>query len=610
MQFIKEKLVWRIVIACIAMSWSAYANAQITGTVRDAITLSPIEDALVTLQATKTNTLTNSNGEYSLPVGSGKGLAVVGARKGYFNQAVFAEAPASGVDILMETVPQDDDPGYALRPPNNCGGCHPNQYNEWLNTPMADAGLNTWVHDIYNGTGTPGGMGGFVYTRDSMFAGANPNSECASCHQPEAWIDSPFIRMEGPDDIGYPSTATVHGISCETCHKVANVDISKINFPGIFAGAVTFTRPQSPIIDQVMYGVLGDTDYNAPTIMRTSYNPQMVAETCAACHQDAADPDENHSYSGVISEPTYLEWKNSPYGDPQAAQYATCVDCHMPPSGEIDVCAVLFPPLARDPNRIRSHTIQGTTPAFLENSVDLAMQVNRVGNLVEVNVDLTNSMVGHHVPTGVTVRNMILLVEAWREEDGLAFSDNGTQVIHDLGGIGDPAQGYYAGLPGKFFAKHNQDINSNGPTFFTDAASIRFDNRIPALATDSTTYGFEIPGGGGTAHVRARLIYRRAFRFLVDAKQWTEDGHGNPLEDVAPPHYGHLMEISEETLGFALHDNDGDSDVDLIDYAGFKDCFTGPDMGPVAPGCSISDSDNDDDVDLEDYSRMQTAFAG
>ena len=43
--------------------------------------------------------------------------------------------------------------------------------------------------------------------------------------------------------------------------------------------------------------------------------------------------------------------------------------------------------------------------------------------------------------------------------------------------------------------------------------------------------------------MQARLIYRRAFRFLVDAKGWTEDGHGNPLADVAPPHYGHLMEF-------------------------------------------------------------------
>ena len=32
---------------------------------------------------------------------------------------------------------------------------------------MATAGVNAWVHDVYNGTATPGGNGGFVYMRDS-----------------------------------------------------------------------------------------------------------------------------------------------------------------------------------------------------------------------------------------------------------------------------------------------------------------------------------------------------------------------------------------------------------------------------------------------------------
>jgi len=600
----------RVTLFGILSIGTAHTWADVSGVVRDANSLAPIDGAMVTLQATATFAMTNSNGEFNLAVGSGADLVIVGAHQGYFNKSLTTDAPTSGLAILMEAVPQDDNPNYALRPPTQCATCHPNQYNEWINTPMANAGLNTWVHDIYNGTGTPGGMGGFVYTRDSMFAGSNPNSECAACHQPENWIDAPFTRLEGPMDVGYPSAAAVHGISCDTCHKVANVDVSKINFPGIFQGAVSFTRPQGPPFNQVMYGVLGDSDYNSPTVMRTSYNPQLVAETCAACHQDAADPDENHSYTGVISEPTYLEWINSPYGDTQSPHFATCVDCHMPPSGENEVCTVLFPPLVRDPDRIRSHTIRGTTPEFLENSVNLDMQISRAGNLIEVAVDITNSMVGHHVPTGVTVRNMILLIEAWRDEDDLKLNDTGSQVIHDLGGIGDPAQGYYAGLPGKLFTKHNQDTDFNGPTFFTDAASIRFDNRIPALATDSTTYGFMLPGGGGTAHVRARLIYRRAFRFLVDAKQWTEDGHGNPLEDVAPPHFGHLMEISEQTLGFVSHDTDGDGNVDASDYSALVNCYTGPDNGPVTPGCAISDSDNDDDVDLEDYAELQSAFTG
>ena len=102
------------------------------------------------------------------------------------------------------------------------------------------------------------------------------------------------------------------------------------------------------------------------------------------------------------------------------------------------------------------------------------------------------------------IRNMILLVETWRDEDGQSFIHTGDETVHDLGGLGDPAQGYYAGLPGRFFAKVNHDADMQGPTFFTDAAGIQFDNRIPALATDVSNYTFAVPGGGGTARIRAR----------------------------------------------------------------------------------------------------------
>jgi hypothetical protein len=146
---------------------------------------------------------------------------------------------------------------------------------------------------------------------------------------------------------------------------------------------------------------------------------------------------------------------------------------------------------------------------------------------------------------------MILLVEAWADGDD-PLTDPlvhlGTQVVHDLGGLGDPAQGYYAGLPGRYFSKVNHDASGAGPTFFTDATGIQFDNRIPALATDSSSYSFLVPAVGQTVHVRARLIYRRSFRFLTDAKQWTEDGHGNPLADILAPDFGHLMESAQASV--------------------------------------------------------------
>jgi hypothetical protein len=394
-------------------------------------------------------------------------------------------------------------------------------------------------------------MGGFVYLRDSVFASSNPESECASCHQPEKWINADYAgRMESPSDSSYPSIATSHGISCEVCHKIADVNVSKINFPGIVPGAVTMNLPNG--FEQVMYGAYPDADYHLSGIMEPAYQPQLMAEVCGVCHQDKNDIHEDHSFRGPTSEPTYIEWAESDYGDPDSPNYASCVDCHMPSTGAQNACAVIA--LDRAPGAVRSHDIKGTTPQFLDNAVEMAMQVQRVGNELQVHVEIDNSLTGHHVPTGVTIRNMILVVEAW-VDGGDPNTDllphSGTQVVHDLGGVGDPALGYYAGRPGKYFGKVNHNASGQGPTFFTDATGITFDSRIPANQVDLTDYSFQVPSSGtGTIQVRARLIYRRSFRFLTDAKGWTQDGHGNPLEDMAAPHYGHLMEQATDSIGF------------------------------------------------------------
>jgi hypothetical protein len=346
------------------------------------------------------------------------------------------------------------------------------------------------------------------------------------------------------EPLGGLSTAAMHGVSCEVCHKIANVDEQKLNAPGIYPGVVDFNLPNAPVSGtQVIYGVLGDTDFHTPGLMRPSFQPQLVAEVCGSCHQDKNDPDGDGDFeeaNGVISEPTYHEWRASPYGDPDSPSYRSCVDCHMPPSGSHEVCNVLG--LQRDPNTIRSHRIEGTTPAFLEQAVELDMQIVEAPTGLAVTVSVDNRHTGHHVPTGVTVRNMILLVEAWQVANGQRLTLATGPVLHPMAGVGSPDQGYFAGLPGKLYAKLNHDVNGNSPTFFTEATGIVADTRIPAMAVDITKYRFVIPPGRPNVTVRARLVYRRAWRALVDAKQWTTNGHGSPLEDVAAPYFGHLME--------------------------------------------------------------------
>jgi len=341
---------------------------------------------------------------------------------------------------------------------------------------------------------------------------------------------------------------TQHGVSCEVCHRLAEIDETKVNFPGLYPGVVRMARtvPFAP----VQFGLLGDVAYSA-SVMRPSYQPQLAAAVCAACHQDKNDPDQDGDFEeadGVISEPTYLEWLASSYADPSSPDHATCVDCHMPATDARAACSVYTPDQPRPDGQLRSHRIEGTTARFLEAALTARVQAAIDGDELVVDVELTNDRTGHHVPPGVTVRNMILLVEARRDADGVALPATGDQVVDELGGVGDPAAGYYAGLPGKLYAKVPVDAAGHGPVFFTEAAALARDDRIPAHGVDRTRYRFALPAAGGALTVRAQVIYRRAFRAVVDAKGWTTDGHGRPLEDLQAPRFGHVMATAETIL--------------------------------------------------------------
>jgi hypothetical protein len=355
------------------------APAEISGLVLEQGTLAPLEGVLVTVQETETRTTTGADGRFTLPVDPAPGLRVVGARKGYYNGSAAVSA-AGGADILLEPVPRDDDPTYRFADPRACGDCHPNQWFQWQTSPMAQAGLNRWVHDTYSGTGTRGGTGGFVYLRDSVHAATNPYSECAACHQPETWIANPFTALDNTLDA--PPPAVAHGVSCDVCHKIADIDETRPSFPGIFPGVVTLIRPAAPGFRPLQYGLRADVDYVDPAAMRASYQPQLAAAVCAACHQDKNDPDQDGDFEepdGIVSEPTYLEWLESPYGDPASPRYATCVACHMPPFGATRVCSDPSVRLTRHPDSIRSHAIRGTSAEYLENAVDRLVVQLRAG---------------------------------------------------------------------------------------------------------------------------------------------------------------------------------------------------------------------------------------
>jgi len=60
---------------------------------------------------------------------------------------------------------------------------------------------------------------------------------------------------------------------------------------------------------------------------------------------------------------------------------------------------------------------------------------------------------------------------------------------------------------------------------------------------------------------------------------------------------------------FGIGDFDCNQSVDLLDFAGWESCTTGPHGGPNDPGCEAFDTDFDADVDLLDLAGFQAVLS-
>ena len=494
--------------------------------------------------------VTDAGGRFSLPVPAGEHV-VTAAAAGYYNGCA---APVDGADcgrvtagrgglvVTLDPLPHDDDPFYVFQSPETCETCHAAIYEQWSRSTKARTNRNGWVAGLYNGTDATMGPGpppdpnrppffGFLARHNVDAANPTRNGECANCHQPE---------YVGPDptntNFNRFADAQHRGVSCAFCHKIVDVDVSAagIGRPNLVGGdghggdgLPPKTRMlRSPGEPGVFFGPLDDVTFHTPT-MRASYAAILgSSRLCAACHEDNTDPrdpngDFRGTYDGPASQLTYSEWAASPY----AQEGVECQDCHMPPVEADRLCDVAD--IRRDASQIRSHAFEGTTPEFLRRAVILRASAVPVRDALRVTVEITNSGAGHHVPTGVTLRNMILVVVA-RDREGNPLPQLEGPVVPNWGGAGDPAAGNFAGLPGKGYARVLVDEFLAENVLFTEAVNA-FDNRIPALATDTTEYLFALPKRWEKQDVRVEsvLYYRRAFKPIADQRRWNVPLGGN-----------------------------------------------------------------------------------
>jgi hypothetical protein len=362
--------------------------------------------------------------------------------------------------------------------------------DNWLLDAHSQAAQNQRFITMYNGSDVLGNQSPFTrygYSRDYGSFPLPPDVDesyygpgykldfpetagnCAACHTPAASVNDPY----GVDPTTVDGIAA-EGVPCDFCHKVWDVRLNPanglpfLNTPGVLS--YEFRRP--PEGHQFFAGPYDDVAPGEDT-----YSPlQQESAFCAPCHFAV--------FWDTVIYNSYGEWLESEYSDPESGK--TCQDCHMP-SGLTDHFALADAGgLVRDPETVFSHRMPGAADeAFLQDALTMTVNASREGREVAVEVELFNDNTGHHIPTDSPLRHLILVVEAF-DANGETLKLASGPILPEWTGSGDSNKGYYAGLPGKAYAKILEElwteISPSGA--YWNPTRLISDNRIPAMGSD------------------------------------------------------------------------------------------------------------------------------
>ncbi len=531
-----------IVVSILSLAFAS-DTGKISGRVVD--DNGPVPGAMVRIQATETHTFTDEDGYFVLPKSNENDLPifVTAWASGYYINGTEAIA-GENIEIRLKKHSDVDNPNYTWLPSTlqsgqnedqACAKCHSNvktniqfplPVDEWLEDAHSQSAKNPRFLTMYNGIDMDGNKspltrygynseyGSFPLRPDSDQPYYGPgykldfpetDGNCAACHAPLSAVNDPY---------GVDPTAVVgvhkEGISCDFCHKIWDVRLDPAsglpydNMPGVLS--YVFRRP--PDGHQFFAGPLDDVATGEDT-----FSPlQTESAICAPCH-----------YSKFWDTPIYNsfgEWLESPYSDPETEQ--TCQDCHMPRLGITQFATTEAGGIKRDPATIFSHKMPGAEDKnLLQNAVTMNVESRRDADKIFVEVEIINDKTGHHVPTDSPLRHLILLVRV-SDENGKKLQQIEGPVVPDWGGIGNPDDGYYAGLAGKGFAKILMELWTEvSPTAaYWNPTRIVSDNRIPAMGSDKSSYVFQISESSKAFEISVRLLFRRAFLELMDQKGW------------------------------------------------------------------------------------------
>jgi len=524
---------------------SARANSDTqTGMViegRVMSTYGPVKNARVKIAGESAYTLTDSEGRYKLRTRylPGTRLKITAAKQGWFNNGIITSGPGRERNIYLNPVFLNDRANYRFISPLTCFRCHGKLTRYWDRSKMAYTTSNPKVLDMYNGTDALQRQGiapGFRLNNPDS------NGNCAVCHAPSTAAASPW--SQDLNQALQPSVSEWDGVSCDYCHKVRKV-IPNENKPSRMEAVL---ERQSSRRDPSILVFGPYADVVAPP-MAASYNSLYEQGLfCATCHSHfkKLDKADRAAYDKIYTaaeqkalgidnaeylpvQTTYHEWKM--WQDQLAADDPNkgkkCQDCHMSWRKEmlpydnfiVDDMARNMWGTFRDPKTIHPHHFDGGTPTQLKTALALELEGEITGNRLTVKVFITNTNGGHWVPTGETMRSVMLLLNA-TDSAGKPLQMLSGDRLPEWTGVGKPEQGNFAGLPGAVFARILKDDRGRLHVPFWQATGIAMDTRIRPKTTVTRTYEFALADPDDEPTAEARLVYRPVVRPLAKMKSW------------------------------------------------------------------------------------------
>ncbi len=323
-----------------------------------------------------------------------------------------------------------------------CGECHTAIYKEWKNSLHASSISDPVFLGVFNEVEK------------------GKKSFCLKCH-------APTVRVTA--DYGLIQFITKEGVTCDFCHTIKSVNLSKKE---PFEFAQGFIKR-------------GPFESNLEIGHKSLYSEiHLKAEFCAGCHEVV-----NENGFHVMS--TYSEWKMGPY----AEKGIQCQNCHMP---EEFGTPIVKPEVAKTEHFVTAHKfLGGHSQINITKAATLTQVLDKADDSLSVVVYITNSEAGHSLPTGIPSRKVLLTVRLL-DPKGKVVGERGVvyrRVLVD-------------GEGKEFSEKNIKDM-------FLKAAALKSDNRIRPKETRREEFIFPLTKGMGKAlTVESTLRYEFSVPYL------------------------------------------------------------------------------------------------